>query len=102
MWQHNPFYNNRIKREKLSDSEKVTLCYVAVGLSDNTIAYHLNVKAKTVNTHLQNIYKKLDISCDTTLNQRVSAVTIAKRLKIITEEEIEKLINKLHDKEHKE
>jgi DNA-binding NarL/FixJ family response regulator len=48
-------------RDKLSEREKGVLQLVASGHTSMAIGARLNISGQTVNTHLKNIYRKLDV-----------------------------------------
>ena len=56
-----PAINEKIDLQaKLSQSEKNILKLIAVGMSSKEIAQHLSISPNTVNTHRNNILKKMD------------------------------------------
>lgn len=50
------------KKGKLTPREKEILILVALGYSNKTIAADLSISPHTVKTHLNNIYKKTNVS----------------------------------------
>jgi DNA-binding NarL/FixJ family response regulator len=58
----------------LTDREQVVVRYMAEGYSNNGIARKLNLRPKTVEVHLANIFTKLGISSGHDVNRRVLAV----------------------------
>jgi DNA-binding NarL/FixJ family response regulator len=61
----------------LTAKEKKVLRYLVRGLSNKGIASNLNIRAGTVNAHLDNIYRKLQVS------NRVEAICSAIKLGIV-------------------
>jgi RNA polymerase sigma factor (sigma-70 family) len=49
-------------REALSDREQEVVLWAVQGLTNKEIASQLGISAKTVKTHLQNIFRKLQVS----------------------------------------
>jgi two-component system, NarL family, response regulator LiaR len=49
-------------REALSDREQEVVLWAVQGLTNKEIATRLGISAKTVKTHLQNIFRKLQVS----------------------------------------
>ncbi len=49
-------------REALSDREQEVVIWVVQGLTNKEIATRLGISAKTVKSHLQNIFRKLQVS----------------------------------------
>jgi len=60
--------------DRLSDRERQVLALMAEGLTDRGIAERLVVSPKTVGTHVQHIFDRLDIPDSPTDNRRVHAV----------------------------
>ena len=48
-------------KEKLSEREKQVLKLVASGYTSTEIGLRLTISAQTVNTHIKNIYRKLNV-----------------------------------------
>jgi LuxR family maltose regulon positive regulatory protein len=65
---------------ELSATELRVLRYLPTNLSRSEIARHLYVSINTVNTHVRNIYSKLDA------NSRTEAVTRARELRLLAHE----------------
>ncbi|MBN1993702.1 MAG: response regulator transcription factor [Anaerolineae bacterium] len=63
--------------EPLSERELEVLRLIAAGLSNREIAAELVVAVSTVKTHVNNIYRKLDVS------SRTQAVAVARALKLL-------------------
>jgi ATP/maltotriose-dependent transcriptional regulator MalT len=63
--------------EPLSDRELEVLGLIAAGLSNREIAQELVVATSTVKTHINNIYRKLDVL------RRTQAVARAKELNLL-------------------
>lgn len=61
----------------LTEQETRILRLITDGLSNKEIAYHLNIKAETVKSHIKNVYRKLNV------NSRVQALQRAKELMIL-------------------
>ncbi|MCL4868782.1 MAG: response regulator transcription factor [Anaerolineae bacterium] len=59
---------------RLTQQERVILCLVLAGYSRKEMALKLFVSINTVKTHLQNIYRKLDV------NSRSQAISRAHSL----------------------
>lgn len=68
---------DRKEMPELTIMEKKVLKYLIKGLSNKGIALNLNIKHGTVNTHLDNIYRKLGVS------NRSSAMCTAIKLGIV-------------------
>jgi DNA-binding NarL/FixJ family response regulator len=66
---------------RLTGSELAVLQLLGQGLTATTIANRLGVMPRTVHKHLQHVYAKLHTS------DRLTAVIIARRLGILTEQE---------------
>lgn len=60
-----------VQRDKLSDREKEVLKMVAAGYTSGEIGSQLSISAQTVNTHIKNIYRKLQV------HSRAQAVSLA-------------------------
>ena len=60
----------------LTDRERDVLVLMAEGLSDKGIAEHLFVSLNTVGTHVQHIFRKLDLPDGSADNRRVHAVLL--------------------------
>jgi ATP/maltotriose-dependent transcriptional regulator MalT len=63
--------------EPLSERELEVLRLIAVGLSNREIADEIVVATSTVKTHINNIYRKLDVS------SRTQAVARARELELV-------------------
>jgi DNA-binding NarL/FixJ family response regulator len=61
----------------LTDRELETLRWVAKGLPTKTIAHNMKLSAASVDTHLRNIYRKLDV------NNRSEAVNVALKQRVL-------------------
>ena len=59
---------------RLSSREREVLALMAEGYADRGIAQRLQISAKTVATHVQHIFQRLEIPDSTTANKRVRAV----------------------------
>jgi DNA-binding NarL/FixJ family response regulator len=69
--------NNRHRRdplERLTDRERVVLTHMAEGRSNEAIARETGVTRKTVESHVSNIFMKLDLDVTPDDNRRVLAV----------------------------
>jgi DNA-binding NarL/FixJ family response regulator len=64
-------------RNALSERELSVLRYIAAGMRNKEIAYHLEVSENTVNAHVKRVLEKLDVS------DRTAAVTVALKRGII-------------------
>jgi DNA-binding CsgD family transcriptional regulator len=51
-----------IKPHDLSDRESEVLCWVALGKTNPEIGSILSISEFTVKNHMQNVFKKLDVS----------------------------------------
>lgn len=60
--------------DELTDRERDTLALMAQGLSDKGIADRLGVSTTTVGTHVQAVFRKLDLPGTGADNRRVLAV----------------------------
>lgn len=60
--------------ERLTPKEREVLALLAGGYSNDRIAELLSVTARTVETHTNRIFDKLDLEADPTTNRRVLAV----------------------------
>lgn len=60
-----------VQRDMLSDREKEVLKMVAAGYTSGEIGSQLAISSQTVNTHIKNIYRKLQVRC------RAQAVSLA-------------------------
>lgn len=60
-----------VQKDKLSDREKEVLKMVAAGYTSGEIGSQLAISAQTVNTHIKNIYRKLQV------RSRAQAVNMA-------------------------
>jgi LuxR family transcriptional regulator, maltose regulon positive regulatory protein len=49
-------------QDRITDREREVLIIVAQGLSNKEIALLLNIRVKTVESHLHNIYRKFDVT----------------------------------------
>lgn len=58
---HKPLANEGRSKDKLSDREKEVLKLVASGYTSTEIGARLVISAQTVNTHIKNIYRKLNV-----------------------------------------
>jgi DNA-binding NarL/FixJ family response regulator len=58
----------------LTDRERDVLALMAEGLSDRGIAERLSVSTTTVGTHIQSLFRKLELPRQPTDNRRVAAV----------------------------
>lgn len=58
----------------LTQQERVILCLVAAGYSRKEVAVKLFVSINTVKTHLQNIYRKLEVNTRTQAIGRAHAL----------------------------
>jgi DNA-binding NarL/FixJ family response regulator len=65
--------------DALNSYEKAIMKLVAEGLSNRGIAKRLNIKAKTVDWYLYQIYAKLDVPSGFLVNRRMMAVRIAEQ-----------------------
>ncbi|GAA3957367.1 response regulator transcription factor [Allohahella marinimesophila] len=63
--------------EGLTSREKQVLCLLAEGLKNQSIADRLNLSITTVRTHVQNIYRKLEV------NNRATATAYACRMNMV-------------------
>jgi len=63
----------------LTSMEKKVLKYLVKGLSNKDIALNLNIGSGTVNAHLDNVYRKLDVS------NRAAAICTAIKLGIVVQ-----------------
>jgi LuxR family maltose regulon positive regulatory protein len=61
----------------LSEREKEVLMLLGSGLTRDEIASELTVSFRTVKTHIQNIYQKLDV------NSKIAALKKAEQLKLL-------------------
>jgi DNA-binding NarL/FixJ family response regulator len=59
---------------QLTERESDVLALMAQGLSDRGIAARLSVAVTTVGTHVQSVFRKLDLPSQATHNRRVAAV----------------------------
>jgi DNA-binding NarL/FixJ family response regulator len=62
------------RRQRLTDREQQVLAHMAEGRSNNAIAEHLYLGRKTVETHVNSIFTKLDLEPTPDDNRRVLAV----------------------------
>ena len=58
---HAPLVNESRSKDKLSDREKEVLKLVASGYTSTEIGARLIISGQTVNTHIKNIYRKLNV-----------------------------------------
>jgi DNA-binding NarL/FixJ family response regulator len=66
--------------ERLSEREREVLSLIAEGLNNDAIARRLNVSERTVESHVANLFHRLDLSEERDGNRRVLAVLAYLRL----------------------
>lgn len=59
--QRNVDRTSRVARERLSDREREILKMVALGYTSTEIGQRLHISGQTVNTHIRNIYHKIQV-----------------------------------------
>ena len=59
--QSNPLSHEGRSKDKLSEREKEVLKLVASGYTSTEIGSRLAISGQTVNTHIKNIYRKLNV-----------------------------------------
>lgn len=73
---HSPF-DNTMHERLLTKKEKTVLIYIQQGLSNKAIAQELGISLSTVKTHINNIYRKLNV------HNRLLAVQKAQKLNLL-------------------
>jgi DNA-binding NarL/FixJ family response regulator len=68
--------------DRLTEKEREVLDLVAQGLSNASIAQHLGVTERTVETHTSRIFAKLGLEADPSTHRRVLAVLVHLRARI--------------------